>query len=73
MQGRQRRLFTEEYKRHAVELAVASGDRSGGAKELGLLRRWVDELREELASAARRPTTQATPMSADQASHMGLF
>lgn len=40
------------------------------AKELGLrdsvLRRWVDKLRQEPASAAWRPTTQAMPMSADQ-------
>jgi transposase len=41
------------------------------AKELGLrdwvLRRWVDKLRQEPASAAWRPTSRATPMSADQA------
>src|SRR5207248_5816073 len=44
------------------------------AKELGLrdsvLRRWVEKLRQEPASAARRPTTQATPMPADQASEI---
>jgi transposase len=44
------------------------------AKELGLrdsvLRRWVDKFRREPTSAARRPTTQATPMSADQAAEI---
>lgn len=44
------------------------------AKELGLrdsvLRRWVDKLRQEPASARWRPTTQVTPMSADQASEI---
>ena len=44
------------------------------AKELGLrdsvLRRWVDKLRQEPASAAWRPTTQASPMPADQASEI---
>ena len=44
------------------------------AKELGLhdsvLRRWVDKFQQEPASAACRPTTQATPMSADQASEI---
>lgn len=45
-----------------------------GARELGLrdsvLRRWVDEFRREPASAAWRPTTQATPISADQDSEI---
>ena len=44
------------------------------AKELGLrdsvLRRWMDKFRQDPASAAWRPTTQATPMSADQASEI---
>jgi transposase len=70
---RQRRSFAEEYKRQAVELVVSSR-RSITSKELGLrasvLRRWVDKLRHEPASAAWRPTTQATPMSADQASEI---
>lgn len=70
---RQRRSFTEEYKRQAVELVLSSGRSIGSvAKELGLrdsvLRRWVDRLRQQSASAAWRPTTQATPMPADQAS-----
>ncbi|MCK1544308.1 transposase [Bradyrhizobium sp. 179] len=75
MQGRQRRSFTEDYKRQAVELAVSSGRSIGSvAKELGLrdsvLRRWLDKVRQEPASAAWRPTTQGTPMSADQASEI---
>lgn len=44
------------------------------AKELGLrdsvLRRWVDKFRQEPTAAAWRPTTQPTPMSADQASEI---
>ncbi|MFB6464069.1 transposase [Bradyrhizobium tunisiense] len=48
---RQRRSFTEEYKRQAVELVLSSGRSIGSvAKELGLrdsvLRRWVDRLRQ---------------------------
>jgi transposase len=75
MPERQRPSFTEDYKRQAVALAVSSGRSIGSvAKELGLrdslLRRWVDRLRQEPASAAWRPTTQATPMSADQASEI---
>jgi transposase len=67
---RPRRSFTEEYKRQAVELMVSSGRSiTSVAKELGLrdsvLRRWVDKLPQEPASAAWRPTTQATPMPAD--------
>lgn len=72
---RQRRSFTEEYKRQAVELVVSSRRTvTSVAKELGLrdsvLRRWVDKLRQEPASARWRPTTQVTPMSADQASEI---
>ncbi|MCK1710449.1 transposase [Bradyrhizobium sp. 143] len=72
MEVRQRRLFTEEYKRQAAELLVSSGRsiRAVG-KELGLrgsvLRRCVEKLRQEPASATRRHNTQAAPMSADQA------
>ena len=74
MEGRQRRLFTDDCKRQAVDL-VASRGRSirSVAKELGLpdsvLRRWV-ELRgagREPTAAARRPTTQAPLPSADHA------
>jgi len=48
MEGRQRRSFTDDYKRQAVDL-VASSDRSFAsvAKELGLrdsvLRRWLEQ------------------------------
>ncbi len=75
MEERQRRSFTEDYKRQAVELVVSSGRSiTSVGKELGLrdsvLRRWVDKFRQEPTSAARRPTTQATPMSADQASEI---
>jgi transposase len=75
MEGRLRRSFTEEYKRQAVELVVSSG-RSimSVAKELGLrdsvLRRWVEKLGQQPTAAARRPITQATPTSADQASEI---
>lgn len=74
MQERQRRSFTEEYKRQAAELVVSSGRSiTSVGKQLGLrdsvLRRWVDKLRKEPASATRRPTTQA-PMSADQAAEI---
>src|SRR6476619_4478822 len=72
--GRQRRSFTDDYKRQAVDLVKSSG-RSVGlvAEELGLrdsiLRRWVKQMgaRLEPTAAARRPTTQATLPSADQA------
>jgi transposase len=72
MEGRQRRSFTDDYKRQAVDLVASSGRSIGSvAKELGLrdsvLRRWV-ELRgagREPTAAARRPTTQATLPSAE--------
>src|SRR4029077_7770644 len=72
METRQRRSFTDDYKRQALDLVASSGRSIGSvAKELGLrdsvLRRWV-ELRgagREPAAAARRPTTQATLPSAD--------
>src|ERR1700710_368120 len=74
MEGRQRRSFTDDYKRQAVDLVASSGRSIGSvAKELGLrdsvLRRWV-ELRgagREPTAAARRPTTQATLPSGDHA------
>jgi transposase len=74
MEG-QRRSFTEDYKRQAVELVISSRRSvTSVAKELGLrdsvLRGWVDKVRQEPASAAWRPTTQATPMPADQASEI---
>src|SRR3954465_8844573 len=77
MEGRQRRSFTDDYKRQAVDLVASSGRSTGSvAKELGLrdsvLRRWV-ELRgaaREPAAATRRPTTQATLPSADHAAEI---
>ena len=56
MEGRQRRSFTDDYKRQAVYLVASSGRSMGSvAKELGLrdsvLRRWV-----ELRGAGREPT-----------------
>jgi transposase len=74
-QERQRRSFTEDYKRQAAELVVTSGRSIASVgKELGLrdsvLRRWVEKLRQELASATRRPNTQAAPMPADQAAEI---
>ncbi|MCK1672007.1 IS3 family transposase [Bradyrhizobium sp. 150] len=47
MEGRQRRSFTDDYKRQAVDLVASSGRSVGSvAKELGLrdsvLRRWVE-------------------------------
>lgn len=75
MERQRRWSFTEEYKRQAAELVVSSSRSvTSVAKVLGLrdsaLRRWVDKFRQELTSAAWRPTTQATPMSADQASEI---
>jgi transposase len=72
---RPRRSYTEEYKQQTVELVMSSGRSiTSVAKELGLrdsvLRRWVDKVRQQPTSAARRPATQATPMSADQASEL---
>src|SRR5260370_1906435 len=77
MERRQRRSFTADYKRQAVDLVASSGRSIGSvAKELGLresvLRRWV-ELRgagREPTAAARRPTTQATLPSADHAAEI---
>src|SRR5437764_8090963 len=77
MERRQRRSFTDDYKRQAVDLVASSGRSIGSvAKELGLrdsvLRRWV-ELRgagREPTAAARRPTTQATLPSADHAAEI---
>jgi transposase len=47
MEGRQRRSFSDDYKRQAVDLVASSGRSIGSvAKGLGLhdsvLRRWVD-------------------------------
>jgi transposase len=77
MKGRQRRSFTDDYKRQAVDLVASSGRSIGAvAKELGLrdsvLRRWVEQrgARLEPTAATRRPTTQATPASADHAAEI---
>ena len=74
---RQRRSFTEEYKRQAVELVVSSRRSvTSVAKELGLrdsaLRRWVEQrgAGREPTVASRRPTTQATLPSADHAAEL---
>ena len=50
MERRQRRAFTDDYKRQAVDLVASSGRSVGSvAKELGLrdsvLRRWVEQTR----------------------------
>jgi transposase len=77
MEGRQRRSFTDDYKRQAVDLVASSGRSIGSAaKELGLrdsvLRRWVEQrgARLEPTAATRRPTTQAAPPSADHAAEI---
>ena len=77
MEGRQRRSFTDDYKRQAVDLVASNGRSIGSvAKELGLrdsvLRRWVEQrgARREPTGAARRPTTQATLPSADHAAEI---
>ena len=77
MEGRQRRSFTGDYKRQAVDLVASSGRSIGSvAKELGLrdsvLRRWVEQrgARREPTAASRRPTTQATLPAADHAAEI---
>jgi transposase len=77
MERRQRRAFTDEYKRQAVDLVASSGRSVGSiAKELGLrdsvLRRWVEQrgAGREPTAATRRPITQAALPSADQAAEV---
>src|ERR1044071_1993148 len=84
MEGRQRRSFTDDYKRQAIDLVASSGRSIGSvAKELGLrdsvLRRGVEQrgARRGAAgavggppAASRRPTTQATLPSADHAAEI---
>jgi transposase len=77
MERRQRRAFTDDYKRHAVDLVASSGRSIGAvAKELGLrdsvLRRWVERrgAGREPTAATWRPTTQAALPSADQAAEL---
>jgi len=73
MEERQRRSFTDNYKRQAVDLVASSGRSIGSvAKELGLrdsvLRR--RGAGREPTAASRRPTTQATLPSADHAAEI---
>lgn len=75
MEGRQRRSFSDDYKRQAVDLVTSSGRSvTSVAKELNLrdsvLRRWVDQYRSKPTAAAQRSITQAPLMSADQASEI---
>ena len=74
---RQRRSFTDDYKRQAVDLARSSGRSIGSvAKELGLrdsvLRRWVESrgAGRQPTAATQRPITQAALPSADQAAEI---
>src|SRR3982750_3894718 len=75
MESRQRRSFTDDYKRQAVDLVASSGRSIGSvAKELGLrdsvLRRWVEQRGAGREPTAPRPTAQAAPPSADQAAEI---
>jgi transposase len=77
MEARQRRSFTDDYKRQAVDLVTSSGRSIGSvAKELGLrdsvLRRGVDQrgAGREPTATARRLTTRATVPSADLAAEI---
>ena len=77
MEGRQRRLFTDEYKRQAVDLVASSGRSIGSVtRGLGLrdsvLRRRVEHrgAGREPTAASRCPTTQATLPSADHAAEI---
>jgi transposase len=73
MQRNERRSFTDDYKRQAVDLVASSGRSVGSvAKELGLrdsvLRRWVERrgAGHEPTAAPQLPTKQAVLSSADQ-------
>src|ERR1700735_3401905 len=77
MEGRQRRSFTDDYKRQAVDLVASSGRSIGAvAKELGLrdsvLRRWVERrgAGREPTAAPRLPIQRAVLPSADQAAEI---
>src|ERR1700682_3764657 len=76
METRQRRSFTDDYKRQAVDLVASSGRSIGSvAKELGLrdsvLRRWGEQRGAGRGPAtAGRPTTQATVPSAHHAAEI---
>ena len=71
MERSERRSFTDDYKRQAVDLVASSGRSIGSvAKELGLrdsvLRRWVERrgAGREPTAAPRLPTQQAVLPSA---------
>jgi transposase len=76
MEASGRRVFTDDYKRQAVDLVRSSGRSAGSvATELGLnetvLRRWVRRLDGgEPTAAPQRLITQAALPSADQASEI---
>ena len=77
MERSERRSFTDDYKRQAVDLVASSGRSIGSvAKELGLrnlvLRRWVEKrgAGREPTAAPRLPTQQAVLPSADQAAEI---
>jgi transposase len=72
---RQRRSFTDEYKRQSVDLVASSGRSIGVvAKELGLrdsvLRRWVEQRGAGRGPAGARPALPPTLPSADQAAEI---
>ena len=76
MEGRQRRSFTDDYKRQAVDLVASSGRSIGSvAKELGLrdsvLRRWVEQrgTRREPTAASLAWWGAAPPPSAPAQPH----
>ncbi|MDB5738567.1 MAG: putative transposase [Sphingomonas bacterium] len=75
MKTSQRRSFTDDYKRQAVDLVASSGRSIGSvAKELGLrdsvLRRWVEQRGAGRQPMAERATSQATLPSADVAAEI---
>jgi transposase len=77
MERSERRSFTDDYKRQAVDLVASSGRSIGSvAKELGLrdsvLRRWVERrgAGREPTAAAQLPPKQAALPSADQAAEI---
>ena len=76
MAKRQRRSYSDDYKRRAVDLVGSSGRSAKSvAKELGLdgsvLSRWVAERNAARAGgSAAAPTSQAALPSADQAARL---
>jgi transposase len=64
--GTERRVFTAEFKRNAVELAQGS-DRPKAeiARELGIrpgaLYRWIDEAKDEIGGSRKAFVGQGTP------------